>query len=219
MFILALGTNNIMDNFFKHPIKQIQTFIDNNSILENSHFHYSMVEYDYKTKTYNRKNFAITGKTLSIEWLTRIINELPSNWELSFHSVIQLPDESVMHIPMIDFNIENLSAMSLEIIRERFYHQKELIKFESVVEQMIIYESGRSYHGYSSILLEPAEWVRFMTSMILLNFIKELNANSLIVDERWIAHRLLEGYGSLRWSANSKKSLQYASLKEGLSLI
>ena len=66
--------------------------------------------------------------------------------------------------------------------------------------EFAIFDSGRSFHAYGNRLLSTEEWIQFMGSLLLLN---EPGKNKLI-DTRWIGHRLMAGYSSLRWSCNTR---------------
>ena len=61
--------------------------------------------------------------------------------------------------------------------------------------------SGRSFHAYSLRLISPKEWREFMGRLLLLN----LPGRSSFIDSRWVGHRLVAGYASLRWTANSEQ--------------
>lgn len=64
---------------------------------------------------------------------------------------------------------------------------------------MAVYGSGRSFHVYSTTLLGPKDWFDFMGRLLLIN----PRGQKEIVDTCWIGHRLIGGFGSLRWSNNS----------------
>jgi hypothetical protein len=64
------------------------------------------------------------------------------------------------------------------------------------IRQLAIYNSGRSYHIYAYALLSTRRWTQFMGRCLLLN----RPDRSELVDARWVGHRLLAGYGALRWT-------------------
>ena len=68
-----------------------------------------------------------------------------------------------------------------------------------VVNDLLIFASGRSFHAYSPMLLRPKEWREFMGRLLLVN---PPNAEQ-IIDARWTGHRLHGGFSSLRWSWNT----------------
>lgn len=197
-----------MEKFAKHPIHEIIKLINENNNLADAIFTYSVVEYDYKTRIYSRDTRDIKGGNISIVWLDKEINNLRQNWNLAFHTKL-IHQDRILHIPFIDFNVPEFNGKVQDIIRYRISRQDSLLKYIHVIAQTKIYSSGRSFHGYSNVLLDEQSWKEFTISMILLNYIKDIDTYSLIVDERWIAHRLLEGFGSLRWSCNSDNYLQY----------
>ncbi len=102
-------------------------------------------------------------------------------------SLVELPRKKFLHIPMLDFHClpkkENLMLVksSLEMIGEK--------------DGMIL-NSGRSYHYYGRELKTQEEWVDFLGRALLL---------SPIVDPRYIAHRLIDGWSILRIFANELK--------------
>lgn len=197
-----------MEQFANHPIHEILSLVKEHNYLLDATFTYSVVEYDYKMRIYSRDNRIIKGSNISIDWLNEELSNLKENWNLAFHTKIILHDR-IIHIPFIDFNVHEFNSNVQDIIRYRISRQDSLLKYKHVIERTKIYSSGRSFHGYSNFLLDEPSWREFTLSLILLNYIKDLDLFSLIVDERWIAHRLLEGFGSLRWSCNSDKYLQY----------
>lgn len=206
-------------NIKTHPINQIQKLIAGNPILKTSTFNYSKVRYDYHEKIYLREKYEILGKDISYNWLTKELGVLKVCWELAFHSNIVHIDNTVSHIPCIDFNISKFTNETTSILNERLNKQDSLLKLITIIRDINIYSSGRSFHGYASHLLNESEWREFITSLILFNYTKNVDEFSSIVDVRWIAHRLLEGFGSLRWSCNSSHYLQYPVLVENLQLI
>jgi hypothetical protein len=70
---------------------------------------------------------------------------------------------------------------------------------EYQIKRAALFASGRSYHLYLGALFLREEWVKFMGRLLLLN----PRRGPLLTDPRWIGHRLMGGYGALRWSANT----------------
>ena len=99
---------------------------------------------------------------------------------------------------MFDFTIKN------QITREAYYRLNNFID-KKIFQNMIFFSSGHSFHAYSTKLLTHKEWLSFMGSLLLVN---SVDAQNSIIDTRWIGHRIMSGYGSLRWSNNSGKYLQ-----------
>lgn len=112
--------------------------------------------------------------------------------EVSFNSSVRTSDSNIkLHIPMIDCYGELDGAKVDRIIAA----SKD---FE--LEAIYIFYSGRSYHIYGIGLMDPDMWRRFMGRILLLN----MPDQDPLVDARWVGHRLLAGYGTLRWTRNSQ---------------
>ena len=87
-----------------------------------------------------------------------------------------------------------------------------LIKLQTLLEHTGFggfkwYSSGRSFHGYGDRLLSDSDWIRLMGALLLSN----QRGMNPIVDPRWIGHRLLAGYSTLRWTKNTKHYIDYPS--------
>lgn len=118
-----------------------------------------------------------------------LVSNLRDDREVALHSRVYTV-EGIRHIPMVDF----ASAIS----REAFTVVRDIMQ-EFSSRGCAIYCSGRSYHAYGLGVLTSEEWVRFMGRLLLLN---SPDSNP-IVDTRWVGHRIVAGYGSLRWTANT----------------
>lgn len=142
-----------------------------------------------------REFLFLPGDDLTKDWVEAVVASLRPNQELALHSSVRINGRN-WHIPMIDFSLENM--MTLDVFdRMSRYLQKSLML------NMAVYSSGRSFHAYSATLLSPMEWHNFMGRLLLIN---PRNAD-VIVDARWVGHRLIGGFGSLRWSNNSGRYL------------
>lgn len=97
---------------------------------------------------------------------------------------------------MIDLSLDE--GMSKEV----FYRMSRYLP-KAMMLNMALYSSGRSFHAYSKTLLGRKEWYDFMGRLLLIN---PRNSND-VVDTRWVGHRLIGGFGSLRWSNNSGQYL------------
>lgn len=123
----------------------------------------------------------------------QLMEATPAGQELAVHSDVRLRNKEHAHLVMVDMStsakahIEKLRAF----IGDNFFHK------------IAWYESGRSFHGYGETLLSEAEWVKFMGLLLLVNQPKL----EPTVDPRWIGHRLLAGYASLRWTKNTQHYL------------
>lgn len=120
-------------------------------------------------------------------WLNDQLSRLPEGYELALHSMLKNKEQE-FHIPMVDF--------SAEIIQK-----KDVLAWASRSSGVTLklFDSGRSFHGYGVEPMSKDQWVRFMGFLLLAN----LPNQPQLIDTRWIGHRLLAGYSTLRWSKNS----------------
>ncbi|WP_111894923.1 hypothetical protein [Acinetobacter sp. MB5] len=170
-----------------HPYFFINSFLDNEST-------YSLSKYIYLPDSLSdeRITHQVDGLNFNLEYLANTLKSLEKNQELAFHSIIKTKYGKTYHIPMIDFYTEKLNI-------DVYYRLKNFIDYK-ILSNMTFYRSGNSFHGYSSKLLTQKEWLNFMGSLLLVNPPKLTN---LIIDDRWIGHRIMSGFSSLRWSNNS----------------
>lgn len=143
----------------------------------------------------DREHIVISSKDFSETRINGEIASLRSDQELALHSKVRVKGKT-FHIPMIDFSIEGSIGNDVFDRMGRYLPK-------SLMLNMAIYASGRSFHAYSTTLLGPKDWCDFMGRLLL------VNPHHLpdIVDARWIGHRLIGGFGSLRWSNNSHQYL------------
>jgi hypothetical protein len=142
-----------------------------------------------------RVSFLVPASLLSSSHLGQLLGELGDDEELAFHSNVRLPNGEIMHIPMLDFSGKHI-INDWDVIESTL---TESIRFRSVLDTFRLFDSGRSFHGYSLHLLSAQEWVLYMGALLLMN----LPTGRKVVDSRWVGHRLLSGYSSLRWSCNT----------------
>jgi hypothetical protein len=153
-------------------------------------FQFSRYVYTPDSLFDEREVFDVHGSDLSVEWLQRQIDQLNTDQELAFHSRVQI-DGRTHHIPMLDFATD-------EIGPDQLYRARSFLP-ERVFATTAFYHSGRSYHAYSTHLLGPKDWHSFLGRVLLIN----PRDGNQIIDTRWIGHRLIAGYCSLRFSNNS----------------
>ncbi|WP_157050744.1 hypothetical protein [Herbaspirillum rhizosphaerae] len=139
-----------------------------------------------------RRIFTVRLGEITDSWLTDRIGELPTDHEIALHSAIDTGN-GIKHIPMVDF-------CTTDTISQKFISWI----YESSGITLRLYDSGRSFHGYGIEPISDANWISFMGLILLAN----LPGESPLIDTRWVGHRLLAGYSSLRWSANSFHSLK-----------
>lgn len=176
----------------KHPSRLLTHF----SALLEPPFRFEFSKYIYKPQSTadEREYFSFTP-TEAVDGAASLMNSLRPEQELAFHSRICAEGE-VFHVPMLDLacNVDDHTAEALLAFMARF----NIRSFE-------LYRSGRSGHVYGLELLPDSLLTKFFAHALLLN----LPGKPPLVDSRWIGHRLYAGYGSLRWSCNTKQYLQY----------
>jgi len=118
----------------------------------------------------------------------RLEQELEPRHEIAIHSRCILEDGlTVRHLPMLDWrgrdepSIAKLREMAISVGADEFS----------------LFDSGRSFHVYFRSLLSEAAFVEFLTRAVLVENRKSTSG----VDYRWAAHRLIDGFATLRWSA------------------
>lgn len=102
-----------------------------------------------------------------------------------------------LHIPMIDFAAKELPS------EEDLSELGDCAGLE--FNDLVFYNSGRSFHAYGKALLTKDEWIDFMGALILVN----KPGDAEIVDTRWVGHRLRQGSAGLRLTKTSPKYLAY----------
>lgn len=158
---------------------------------ENATFSLSKYVYTPDSLFDDREFFEIEARDFSENRVIHEIASLRPDQELALHSKVRVNGKT-FHIPMIDFSIENAVGVDVFDRMSRYLPK-------SLMLNMAVYSSGRSFHAYSTTLLGPKDWYDFMGRLLLVN----PRAQPGIVDSRWIGHRLIGGFGSLRWSNNS----------------
>lgn len=142
-----------------------------------------------------REFLSLPGKELTKDWVEAMVTSLRPDQELALHSNVNINGRN-WHIPMIDFSVEKMVPQDIFDRMSRYLPKAMMLN-------MTVYSSGRSFHAYSLTLLGPKEWHDFMGRLLLIN---PRNTDA-IVDTRWVGHRLIGGFGSLRWSNNSEQYL------------
>lgn len=154
-------------------------------------FHLSRYVYTPDSLLDEREAISVDVDDFTEQWVSQALNGLAANQELAFHSTVIIGGRT-WHIPMIDFAQEEpLSGEVVDRVRQFLPR--------SVAMNMAVFSSGRSFHAYSVSLLSPKEWLNFMGRLLLVN----PRGAKEIIDSRWIGHRLIGGFCSLRWSNNS----------------
>jgi len=133
---------------------------------------------------------SVDGKNLCRGWLEAALTSLKPTQELALHSEVLIGGKP-FHIPMIDFRSK---VREPELEREIL----NLLAGNSQNE-LYIFDSGKSFHGYCAYLLQPDQWRVFMGQLLLLNPRDKVGC----IDARWVGHRLVDNYATLRWSCNT----------------
>jgi hypothetical protein len=157
---------------------------------EGAQFRFSKYAYTPDALFDDREILDVPGAVVTADWVTTLIESLPKHQELAIHSEVVVKNRK-LHIPMIDFAA---TAMTAEV-------GERLLQFvpSEVCRAMGFFATGRSFHAYSLQLLPPIEWQDFMGRLLLVN----PKGGPDIVDSRWVGHRIIGKFASLRWSNNS----------------
>lgn len=162
-------------------------------LFEKDHAFFSFSKYVYAPDSLldEREVLSFPAEDISEETISQEIASLRPDQELALHSNVSIKGKN-FHIPMIDFSTE-------KELNSAIFDRLSRYLPKSLMLNMAVYKSGRSFHAYSTTLLSPKEWINFMGRLLLIN----PRNQSEIVDSRWVGHRLIGGFGSLRWSNNS----------------
>jgi hypothetical protein len=154
-------------------------------------FHLSKYIYTADSIIDEREFIKVSAKEFTLEWLESTLQSLEKDQELALHSQVFM-NGRMLHIPMIDFALES-SISPVTLSRMRYFIPNR------VMLNLALFESGRSFHAYSTTLISPKQWIDFMGRLLLINE----RGSQEIIDTRWIGHRLVGGFSSLRWSNNT----------------
>jgi hypothetical protein len=139
---------------------------------------------EHNTDERRSQTFSVEASSLSPEWARKKLEGQSSHLVLAFCSKCQLADDSLVHIPMMDFRCEPCPTNQ----------QKVESALRGIGQRRgYILNSGRSYHYYGLDLVDEISWIEFMAKNLLL---------SPLTDSRYIAHRLIDGTCALRISTS-----------------
>src|SRR6185503_19201535 len=99
--------------------------------------------------------------------------------ELALHSNVSIRGRT-FHVPMVDFSLPAAPS-------RRVLDRLQALLPRAVFLNLAFFETGRSFHAYSTTLLTPGEWLDFMGRLLLVTPKGEAH----IVDTRWVGHRLI----------------------------
>lgn len=151
----------------------------------------------YKTKAEKLDNIVESfehPKSISIESYSRDqfshlqleeLYNLEENQVWSINSKIISLDGQFKHIPMMNFHS---NGVSLE-------HLKKAINYIAEDKPGVILETERFHHYYGDFLLDELKWIEFMAEFLM---------PCTLVSQRYIGHRLYDGYCSLRLTTDDK---------------
>lgn len=171
-----------------HPLLLIDKFVGR--LGKEAIFRFSRYPSASQVDPKSCDTLSVNGKDLCKGWLEATLDSLKPSEELALHSDVQVGRQR-LHIPMVDFRSRSRAP---EI-------ERQILSFlsEDLPTELYIFDSGRSFHGYGSNLLQPDQWASFMGLLLLLNPRDEMGC----IDSRWVGHRLVDGYATLRWSCNT----------------
>ncbi|WFX95302.1 hypothetical protein [Citrobacter braakii] len=182
----------------RHPIfwvaDLLHQYMYNNVLTRNARLEFSKYKYIPQSYYDERIVFTLPIVDLNKSSLFDLLMDLEDDEELALHSTV-FDIGSAFHMPLIDFGGKDSRLFEPTL--------KEFCSYWGLEFQA--YSSGRSYHAYGNRLLSQNEWISFMGSLLLLN----MPGSSKIIDDRWVGHRILAGYSSLRWSKNTSKYKKY----------
>jgi branched-subunit amino acid transport protein AzlD len=184
-----------------HPSQIIKELA--NWLADELLFELSIYEYEPQSILDTREIIKVRAADFTQELIENKIDHLAPNKELAFHSILR-HNKKKYHIPMIDFQApENEIRQSINSL--------EKVIPKNIFNELVFYNSGRSCHAYSLKIISNSEWIDFMGRLLLVSHPHE----DQIIDTRWIGHRLMSGFSSLRWSANTD---QYLALPKKISM-
>ena len=186
-----------------HPYFFIKSrFLEPNVSVRNFKYVFTFSRYIYLPDQVSdyREYIEVHEDDFCLSYFEDILNSLDNEQELAFHSKIKLVSRRAKgksytrHVPMIDFAIPANSF--------NFPIHYSLIKRYMTLNNrnFALFNTGRSLHGYGQCLLSHKDWLNFMGRLLLID---KSDENTPLIDRRWIGHRIIGGYASLRWSNNS----------------
>lgn len=183
--------------FDEHPFQHIFEMSRNwdGAVLE-----FSLYSYKPQSILDDRTTISVKVEDFDRLWLENVLTQMREGEELAFHSKVKKGNRN-LHVPLIDFSC---SSSNLDLAKNKL----RKVLANNIVSGLQYYDSGRSMHAYGSCLMQKKEWLEVMGALLLANFPNELP----IVDSRWIGHRLMGGFTSLRWTSNSGAYLKVPSL-------
>ena len=135
----------------------------------------------------------VPASDVSVNWIADRFAELGPRQEMAWHSWVECRG-FVFHIPMIDFvgrpNRPELCHLSRTLSAEM-----------SLRNNLVLFDTGRSFHGYFPELIPEQAWPTYLGQLLILNE----HDRCPIIDTRWVGHALMRGFAALRWSHNTDR--------------
>lgn len=128
----------------------------------------------------------IKREAITSEKLYSVIGSLKKEKVLAVLSKVVLKHNKILHIPMMDFSEDLISA-------EQKLANIVCFLNEAGYNNGVVLFSGRSFHYYGNYLLTDTGWRNFLGDCLL----------SGLADSRYIGHREKDGYGVLRLSTSN----------------
>lgn len=155
----------------------------------------SSYKYERDSLPDDREFFDFYSGPSAVFYLEALKASLPEGRELALHSSGWAVDGSLWHWPMLDLACASWSG------DERGRLEKFLPS--DMFGPWQLFHSGRSFHVYGGRWIPNSMLHDFLARALLANPVDAPK----VVDDRWIAHRLMSGWLSLRLSANSTRSV------------
>jgi hypothetical protein len=130
---------------------------------------------------------------VTTDWIGDRFAELGPNEEMAWHSWVESRGVG-SHIPMIDFVGRPPHSVLHELGRM-------LAAEMGLSGHLVLFETGRSFHGYFPDLIPEHAWPKYLSQLLRLNE----HEGSPIIDTRWVGHALVRGFTALRWSHNTNR--------------
>lgn len=175
-----------------HPLQLVSTYTELIQARFALPFEFEFSKYVYVPQTIAESREVFRSWPETVEHVFhKEAGALLSKEEIAFHSRVTIANGRTLHVPMIDMGCENIGSY-VPLLKESFE--------DFGIGRFSIFSSGRSFHVYGHGLLESdQQLVQFMGRILLLN----LPGRERVIDERWVGHRLMAGYSTLRWTNNN----------------
>lgn len=185
-------------NAAKHPISIYIEYLKQNKLVDiNSTF--SFKKYIYKKTEFKDeyKEYGVTLSHINLDWLRDEINSLSPIEELAINSTIKTNHKKI-YLPLVDLSPRDITnKASHDVINKLLDYWKM---------DFFVFDSGRSFHLYGTKPFHTkSNWLKFTASLLLLNE----PGKQILIDTRWVGHRLMAGFSSLRLSNNTDQYKRY----------